>query len=140
MPEMPLSSTRASLPRDADRETDLDYGHGTLRVDFPTGDHRAATGPTPVDLLTGSLAACSVMSARTFLERDGDLGDVSVTVTLDAGPPTQFFRTVTVSCDLADDRIHRLIDALERTEVTSMLRPSYMITTRVHTAPPTDHP
>ncbi len=55
-----------------------------------TVDHES--GPTPLELMTGALAACSAMTARTHLARDGDIGDVEVVVTLDAGPPTLLYR------------------------------------------------
>lgn len=98
-----------------------------------TVDH-AEGGPTPLELMTGALAACSAISARTHLRRDGDIGDIQVVVTLDAGPPTLLYRRVLLPFRLGRDDAHRLVDALERTELTMMLRPAFQIRTQVEHA------
>jgi uncharacterized OsmC-like protein len=84
--------------------------------------------------MTASLAACSAMSARSHLERDGDPGDIEVVVTLDAGPPTLLYRRVLLSFRLDATDAHRLVDALERTELTMMLRPAFTIRTSIEHA------
>ncbi|WP_246085835.1 OsmC family protein [Pseudonocardia hydrocarbonoxydans] len=91
-------------------------------------------GPTPLELMTGALAACSAMTARTHLARDGDVGELDVVVTLDAGPPTLFYRRVLLPWRLSAADAHRLADALERTELTLLLRPSFQIRTAVEHA------
>ncbi|MHA6784388.1 OsmC family protein [Pseudonocardia saturnea] len=103
------------------------------------GDHEVLVdhgdaGPTPLELMTGALAACSAMTARTHLARDGDIGDVEVIVTLDAGPPTLLYRRVLLPFRLSPADAHRLADALERTELTMMLRPAFQIRTAVEHA------
>lgn len=97
-----------------------------------TVDHEG--GPTPLELMTGALAACSALTARTHLARDGDIGDVEVIVTLDAGPPTLLYRRVLLPFRLGPADAHRLADALERTELTMMLRPAFQIRTAVEHA------
>jgi hypothetical protein len=97
-----------------------------------TVDHDG--GPTPLELMTGGLAACSAMTARTPLAGDGDVGDVEVIVTLDAGPPTLLYRRVLLPWRLSTADAHRLADALERTELTMMLRPAFQIRTAIEHA------
>ena len=130
--QIPLSSAGARLASDAGRVVDLELGPHTV-----TADHTASgpgAGPSPLELMTGALAACSAMSARTHLERDGDPGDIEVVVTLDAGPPTLLYRRVLLGFRLDRDEAHRLADALERTEVTMMLKPAFTIRTQIEHA------
>ncbi|WP_232662889.1 OsmC family protein [Pseudonocardia sp. TRM90224] len=93
-------------------------------------DHGDA-GPKPLELMTASLAACSAMTTRTYLGRLGERGDVEVVVTLDGGPPTLLYRRVLLPTRIRPAEAHELADALERTELTMMLRPSFTIRTVV---------
>jgi uncharacterized OsmC-like protein len=130
--QIPLASAGARLASDAGRAVDLELGPHTV-----TADHAASgpgAGPSPLELMTGALAACSAMSARTHLERDGDPGDIEVVVTLDAGPPTLLYRRVLLAFRLDRDEAHRLAEALERTEVTMMLKPAFSIRTQIEHA------
>lgn len=123
--QLPLASADAVLAADAGRAVRVRLGEHTVVVDH------AEAGPTPLELLTASLAACSAMSARTHLERDGDPGAIEVVITLDAGPPTLLYRRVVLDVRLDTAEAHRLADALERTEVTMMLRPGFSIRTQI---------
>jgi uncharacterized OsmC-like protein len=51
-----------------DRFTIAVRGH-EVTVDQPVEDHGSDTGPTPVDLMVGSLAACVAHYARRYLRR-----------------------------------------------------------------------
>ena len=72
--------------------------------------------------------------ARTHLAKDGDRGEIEVVVTLDAGPPTLLYRRVLLPVRLGAADAHGLVDALERTEVTMMLRPAFQIRTQIEHA------
>jgi uncharacterized OsmC-like protein len=126
--QMPLASADAVLAETAERAVQVRVGVHRMVVDD------AEAGPSPLELLTGALAACSAMSARTHLERDGDRGDIEVVVTLDAGPPTLLYRRVVLPFRLDPADAHRLVEALERTEVTMMLRPAFQIRTQIEHA------
>jgi len=132
MMQAPLASADAHLAAAAGRAVDLRFGPHRVVADHPAAG--AGTGPTPLELMAGALAACSAMTARTHLERDGDPGDIEVVVTLDAGPPTLLFRRVVLGFRLDRGEAHRLVDALERTEVTMMLKPAFTIRTQVEHA------
>jgi uncharacterized OsmC-like protein len=130
--QIPLASAGARLASGAGRAVDLKLGPHTLTADH--AESGAGAGPTPLELMTGALAACSAMSARTHLERDGDPGDIEVAVTLDAGPPTLLYRRVLLGFRLDRDEALRLADVLERTEVTMMLKPAFAIRTQIEHA------
>jgi uncharacterized OsmC-like protein len=130
--QLPLASAGALLAAGAGRAVALRLGSHTVTADHAaTG---AGAGPTPLELMTGALAACSAMSARTHLERGGDPGDIEVVVTLDAGPPTLLYRRVLLGFRLDRAEAHRLADALERTELTMMLKPAFAIRTQIEHA------
>jgi len=130
--QMPLATAGARLGSRAGRAVDVRMGPHSVTADHAaTGD---GAGPSPLELMTGALAACSAMSARTHLERDGDPGDIEVVVTLDAGPPTLLYRRVLLDVRLDHAEAHRLVEALERTEVTMMLKPAFTIRTQVEHA------
>jgi uncharacterized OsmC-like protein len=130
--QVPMASADARLAAGAGRAVDVRLGPHAVTVDHAeSGD---GAGPSPLELMTGALAACSAMSARSHLERDGEPGDIEVTVTLDAGPPTLLYRRVLLGFRLDDAESHRLAEALERTEVTMMLRPAFAIRTQIEHA------
>jgi uncharacterized OsmC-like protein len=130
--QVPLATAGARLGPGAGRAVELHLGPHRVVADHP--QHGAGQGPTPLELMTASLAACSAMSARTHLERDGDPGDIEVVVTLDGGPPTLLYRRVLLGFRLDRTGAHRLADVLERTEVTMMLKPAFTIRTQIEHA------
>jgi uncharacterized OsmC-like protein len=130
--QMPLASADARLAATAGRAVEVRLGPHQVVADHP--DDGPGKGPTPLELLAASLAACSAMTVRTHLERDGDPGDIEVVVTLDAGPPTLFYRRVLLPFRLQPDEAHRLAELMERTEVTMMLKPAFSIRTQIEHA------
>jgi putative redox protein len=124
----PLASARARLPHGAARQAEVSVGSATV-----TADHGGA-GASPLGLLAASLAACTAIAARTQLERLGERGDVEVVVTLDAGPPPLLYRRVQLDHRLDARDARALAAALDRGEVTMMLRPAFTIRTAVEHA------
>jgi uncharacterized OsmC-like protein len=127
--QVPLASADARLAADAGRAVELRLGPHRIVSDH--AERGAGAGPSPLELMTGALAACSAMTARSHLEREGDPGDIDVVVSLDAGPPTVLYRRVLLGFRLDRAEAHRLADALERAEVTMMLRPAFVIRTQI---------
>ena len=130
--QIPMATAQARLASEAGRAVELSLGPHTIVADHT--ERGSGKGPNPLELLTASVAACSAMSARTHLERDGDPGDIEVIVTLDAGPPTLLYRRVLLGYRLDPGEAHQLADALERTEVTMMLKPAFSIRTQIEHA------
>jgi hypothetical protein len=128
--QAPLATAVARPASGPGRAVELDLGPHTVVTDEPGGPG----GPAPLDLLTGSLAAATAMTARTHLERDGDPGDVEVVVTLDPGPPPVLYRRVLLGFRLGPADARTLADVLDRIEVAIMLRPAFTIRTQVEHA------
>jgi uncharacterized OsmC-like protein len=130
----PLAAAHAHLTAESGRSTEVRLGAHAVVADQPTDPQAPGRGPRPLELLTASLAACSAMSARSHLERDGEPGGVEVVVTLDAGPPPLLYRRVLLEHRLDGADARRLADALERTQTTMMLRPAFSIRTVIEHA------
>nr|WP_255720611.1 alpha/beta fold hydrolase [Acuticoccus kalidii] len=60
--------------------TDVRVNEHPLRVDEPIEAGGENTGPTPYDLLSSALAACSLMTMRLYAERKGWTVDATVSV------------------------------------------------------------
>jgi uncharacterized OsmC-like protein len=131
MPD-PLASAEARPAADAGRTVEVRLGPHRIVADDADGGSGA--GPSPLELMTGALAACSAMKARSHLEREGDRGDLDVVVSLDAGAPPVLYRRVLLGFRLDRADAYRLAEALERTEVTMMLRPAFAIRTQIEHA------
>jgi hypothetical protein len=136
--QAPLAAASARPAVDAGRSVALSLGPHTMVADQPDRLDRAGPdggrGPTPLELLTGSVAASTAIAARAHLEREGDPADLDVVVTLDPGPPPLLYRRVVLGFRLGPADTRRLADALDRTEVTMMLGPAFTIRTQVEYA------
>ncbi|MFC4059250.1 OsmC family protein [Planomonospora corallina] len=64
---------------------DIRTRHHTVRVDQPPDFCGTDTGPTPCELLVGSLAACAAHAAERYLHRCELLADVTVTARYETG-------------------------------------------------------
>lgn len=127
--QVPLATVEATLADGDGRAVRVRLGEHTVVSDHPPSG--PGVGASPLELMTASLAACSAMTTRTFLEREGDRGEVEVVVTMDGGPPSLLYRRVIVPVRLSTPDAHRLEDALERTEITMMLKPAFSIRTAI---------
>jgi hypothetical protein len=128
----PLATAAARPMAGAGRVVDLSLGPHALVADQP--DRGEGRGPTPLELMTGSLAASTAIAARAHLEREGDPADLEVVVTLDPGPPPLLYRRVVLGFRLGPADARRLADALERTQLTMMLKPAFTIRTQIEHA------
>ena len=60
---------------------DLEIGDHALVVDEPVDRGGTDTGPTPTQLMAGSLAACTAITIEMYADRKGwELGELSVEV------------------------------------------------------------
>src|ERR671910_669426 len=63
----------------------IDVRKHSLTVDHPLDAGGEDLGPTPTELLVGSLAACMAFYARRFMKRHGLSEDLSVTADWELG-------------------------------------------------------
>jgi len=128
-----------SIARLADgdcRDAAVDVNGFGLNCTIPIDDEPEPAGATPFGLLAASLSACTVMSARTFLQRwEVTAGEVSVRVAIrPAGAAPVLERHVTVAGAVEPDLRRQLMAELDATPVTRLLRDSIPIRTVLTTS------
>jgi putative redox protein len=114
-----------------------DSGHGGLQLLITAGPARFIAdepvelggldlGPTPHELVSAGLAACTSQTLRLYAKRKGwPLGPVEVAVAhsrdIGQNPPDLFTRTITLRGVLDDEQRQHLLEIAERCPVHLML-------------------
>lgn len=111
--------------------TDIKTGNHALTGDEPPGNGGKDAGPAPYDFLLASLGACTAITLRMYAERKGgDLKSADVALHFYRTDEKEMIdRTVTLTGDLDDAQIARLLDVCERTPVTKTLKDGLTIHT-----------
>ena len=91
----------------------VEMGHHTVLADEPKDEGGEDSGPSPQDLLAGSLAGCTAITMEMYAQRKGwDIGDVAVHVDYEPaqrGSPTRFRMTVDLPKELPEEQRERLM-------------------------------
>ena len=132
---------------DARRVTADDSGHGGLQILIGAGPARfvadepvelggLALGPTPHDLVSAGLAACTSQTLRLYAKRKGwPLGPVRVSVAhsreASASPPDRFDRTISLGGPLDEEQKARLLEIAEMCPVHRLLTGGAAIATMI---------
>lgn len=114
-----------------DYATQIVAGGHRLTSDEPADNGGRNAGPAPYDLLLASLSACTAITLRMYAERKGwDLkaADVALHSWRD-GEREIIDRVVTLTGDLDEAQVTRLLDVCERTPVTKTLKNGLTINT-----------
>jgi putative redox protein len=114
-----------------------DSGHGGLQIMIGAGPARFVAdepaeaggldlGPTPHELVSAGLAACTSMTLRLYARRKAwPLGPVHVEVThahnAGASPADTFTRRIRLSGPLDEDQRRRLMDIAEKCPIHRLL-------------------
>ncbi|SDR00125.1 OsmC family protein [Natronobacterium texcoconense] len=122
--EMPGRTATATNPEGMSGR--LETGSFEWRYDEPASYGGTETGPTPVDVFLGGLAACLSLSTRYQVEkRNADVDEISVTTdaTPERGPVESIAVTVFLESDEDDETLVRIVDLAERgCHVSQLLR------------------
>src|SRR5690606_33474648 len=106
---------------EGDFQVEVHAGGAHFLADEPVEVGGLGSGPTPYDLLSAGLGACTAMTLRLYARRkDLPLGRVGVTVghRRDAAEPhDHFVRDIRLQGELSDDQRSRLMDIAERCPV-----------------------
>lgn len=104
-------------------------------VDEPLSVGGLASGPTPYDLLSAALGACTVMTLRLYAERKGwPVSRVQAAVTHHRDPQTgaeRFERVIYIEGSLNDEQTTQLVGMADRCPVGKTLTGVTTITTRL---------
>lgn len=108
-------------------------GHA-FASDKPESSGGADSGPDPFELLMGSLAACTAMTLRMYLDRRAvEVGKISVSVEYDdSSPPALpiFRRMISLDGPVDDIVLNRLRDIADRCPVHRVIAAGSRIETR----------
>jgi putative redox protein len=104
-------------------------------VDEPVSLGGLASGPTPYDLLSSALGACTVMTLQMYARRHGlPLTRVQVAVSHDRDETTgaeSFVRKIYLDGDLSTAQQEKLLSAADRCPVGKTLHAGASITTEL---------
>lgn len=112
-------------------------GH-QITADEPPEHGGDDDGPSPLELLAGSLAACTAVTMEMYAQRKGwDIGDVVVDVDYEPsqrGSPTRFEMVVTLPKELPEEQRERLMQIAAKCPVHRTLEGEVMFEERVRLA------
>ena len=118
---------------------------GTILVDEPIEAGGLGTGPTPYELLSGALAACTAMTLRLYAERKGwTLPHFSVAAAhrivpagADGTPPRDLFtRNIAFEAALDGEMEAKLLSIADKCPVHRTLMRGFEIRTNIGTVVP----
>jgi putative redox protein len=107
----------------------------TVVSDEPEHHGGEDSGPSPQELLAGSLASCTAITMAMYAERKGwDIGDVEVDVDYEPaqrGSPTRFEMAVKLPKELPEEQREKLMQIAAKCPVHRTLEGEVMFDERV---------
>ena len=108
----------------------VEMGHHWITADEPEDSGGDDEGPSPQDLLAGSLASCTAITIEMYAKRKGwEIGEVVVDVDYEPaqrGSPTKFAMKVLLPKELPEDQRERLMQIAAKCPVHRTLEGEVM--------------
>ena len=122
---------RATAKRDGERfQHDVEIREHHVHADEPEDNGGEDTGPSPQELLAGSLASCTAITIEMYARRKGwNIGDVTVDVNYEPaqrGSPTRFEMAIRLPKELPEDQRERLMQIAAKCPVHRTLEGEVM--------------
>ena len=127
---------RATARRsDSGYRHDIEVGSHHLTADEPSDAGGTDAGPSPLELLAASLAACTAVTMEMYAERKGwNIGEVVVDVDYEPaqrGSPTRFEMNIRLPKELPEDQRVRLLQIAAKCPVHRTLEGEVMFDERM---------
>jgi putative redox protein len=117
---MSVTTLRATLG--TGYQTSMTTRTFSFTADEPLDLGGTDTAPTPVELLMGSLAACTAITLRMYAQRkEWPLEGVDVRVDYSSAPQPSMIKHLSIRGPLGEAQKARLLDIAERCPVARML-------------------
>jgi putative redox protein len=108
----------------------IEMGPHSITADEPEDSGGTDEGPSPQDLLAGSLASCTAITIEMYAKRKGwEIGEVTVDVDYEPaqrGSPTKFQMKVMLPKELPEDQRERLMQIAAKCPVHRTLEGEVM--------------
>jgi putative redox protein len=108
----------------------VEMGHHWITADEPEDDGGDDEGPSPQDLLAGSLASCTAITIEMYAKRKGwNIGEIAVDVNYEPaqrGSPTKFSMKVELPKELPEEQRERLMQIAAKCPVHRTLEGEVM--------------
>jgi putative redox protein len=108
----------------------VEMGHHAITADEPEDHGGDDEGPSPQDLLAGSLASCTAITIEMYATRKGwEIGEVAVDVDYEPaqrGSPTKFTMKVMLPKELPEEQRERLMQIAAKCPVHRTLEGEVM--------------
>ena len=108
----------------------VEMGHHWITADEPEDGGGNDEGPSPQDLLAGSLASCTAITIEMYAKRKGwNLGEIAVDVNYEPaqrGSPTKFSMKVELPKELPEEQRERLMQIAAKCPVHRTLEGEVM--------------
>lgn len=139
--ESPNSGVVARPTGNGRFQAEIAFRGGTIFADEPAEVGGDSTGPTPYELLSGALAACTAMTLRLYADRKGwTLPPFSVEAAHSiepgeggAAPRDRFAREIAFEGPLDDEQQAKLLEVADKCPVHRTLMRGFEITTHIGT-------
>ena len=108
-----------------------------LTSDEPQGRGGTNTGPSPFELMLGSLGACTAITLRMYADRkQWTLGviDVQLRLLRNGDEPPRIERKIAISEPVNEEQVTKLREIADKTPVTRALAPGVPIQTLIENA------
>jgi putative redox protein len=127
-------------------QTEIRVRGAILLADEPAEVGGDATGPTPYELLSAALAACTAMTMRLYAERKGwalppftvEVAHSIVAQAGEARPRDRFARHIAFEAGLDEEKTVKLLEIADKCPVHRTFMSGFEVVTDI--GPPSEHP